>query len=238
MASTNFLQHNPTLANQQTDAQYAAEATRTGGIALDQLLASPWLNKVWYQSSTFVAALAGALAAKGYPTSDANLSVLEAVLAHLITTNDLAALGILTNANLPISVANGGTGNTSLAGAGLPQIVAKSDKFNQTATLTNVALITPAAAGFYRMSGELYAFSNTPGVTGATILAIWTQNGKTLVGGVDIASVAVNTVGFEMGGFNCNLYPDAGTPVTYTVQWTTAGGGNFYDVHVRLEALY
>src|SRR5487761_1455215 len=86
--SSNFLQHNPTAANQEDDSTYAGDSTRTGGIGVDQIMPSPWMNKIWYQSSTFIAAFAGALANKGYNLSDANLSTLEAVLANVLTTAD------------------------------------------------------------------------------------------------------------------------------------------------------
>lgn len=88
MGSSNFLQHNPTAANQEDDSTYAGDSTRTGGIGVDQIMPSPWMNKIWYQSSTFIAAFAGALANKGYNLSDANLSTLEAVLANVLTTAD------------------------------------------------------------------------------------------------------------------------------------------------------
>lgn len=88
MGSSNFLQHNPTAANQEDDATYAGDSTRTGGIGVDQIMPSPWMNKIWYQSSTFIAAFAGALANKGYNLSDANLPTLEAVLANVLTNAD------------------------------------------------------------------------------------------------------------------------------------------------------
>jgi hypothetical protein len=47
------------------------------------------LNKVWYQSSTFVAAFCQMMANKGYTLSDASITTLEAVLAHVITDADL-----------------------------------------------------------------------------------------------------------------------------------------------------
>jgi len=92
-ASTNFQQWNPTASNQESDAAYLADAQRTGGASSGEF-PSPTANKLFYQSSTFVAALCQMLAAKGYSTSDADISVLAAVLANLITNADLARLSI------------------------------------------------------------------------------------------------------------------------------------------------
>jgi hypothetical protein len=89
--SSNFLQHNPTAANQESDATYATDSTRTGGIGEDQIMPSAWMNKIWYQSSTFVTAFAQALANKGYAVSDASLTTLESVLANVLTNADLKA---------------------------------------------------------------------------------------------------------------------------------------------------
>lgn len=89
--STNFLQHNPTSANQENDATYLADAIRNSGIGVDDVLPSDWLNKVWYQSSTFVAAFAQMMANKGYNMSDANITTLTNVLTNVFTSADLKA---------------------------------------------------------------------------------------------------------------------------------------------------
>ena len=92
-ATTNFQQWNPTASNQESDAAYTADAQRTGGASSGEF-PSPTANKLFYQSSTFAAALCQMLATKGYSTSDADISVLAAVLANLITNADLARLSI------------------------------------------------------------------------------------------------------------------------------------------------
>ena len=107
--SNNFLQWNGTAANQEDDAAYAADAQRTGGAAVDAIFASPLANKLFYQMTTFITALARALAAKGYNVSDADLSTLQAVLSN-----------ILTQADTPLPIANGGTGASSFAAAPWP----------------------------------------------------------------------------------------------------------------------
>jgi hypothetical protein len=89
--SSNFQDHNPALTNTESDATYATDALRTGGIATNNTLPSPWLNKIWRQSSVFCAAFGDMMAAKGYTVSDAVRSTLAGVLANLMTAADFAA---------------------------------------------------------------------------------------------------------------------------------------------------
>lgn len=87
--TTNFIQVNPGQANQKSDAAYAIDATRTGGAGVNGIFPSNTGNKMFYQWSTFIAAFANMMAAKGYSTSDASLSTLQGVLANLITSADI-----------------------------------------------------------------------------------------------------------------------------------------------------
>jgi hypothetical protein len=84
--SSNFLQHNPSAANQDTDAQYSADELRAGGIGFGNIIASKFLNKVLYQASTMVAALGQALANLGYTVNDSSLSSLTANLTTALAT--------------------------------------------------------------------------------------------------------------------------------------------------------
>src|SRR5882762_3740852 len=86
--ATNFLQHNPTEANQDSDAQYLVDNTRTQGLGVDEIVPSIWMNKILYQISTFVAAFGQMMSNKGYNMSDADINVLEGVLANIITNAD------------------------------------------------------------------------------------------------------------------------------------------------------
>jgi hypothetical protein len=86
--ATDFLQFNPAQINQETDGQYAADSQRTGGLGNSAIVPSVLLNKVLYDLSTFVAAFGQMLNAKGYPNSSSDISVLQAVLANLLTEAD------------------------------------------------------------------------------------------------------------------------------------------------------
>jgi hypothetical protein len=87
---SNFLQWNPSSANQETDSQYSADTLRQGGAANPSLFPSATANKLFYQLSTFIAGFANALTAKGFTVTDTSLSALGAVLANVMTTADMA----------------------------------------------------------------------------------------------------------------------------------------------------
>ncbi len=96
--STNFVQVNPGAANQQNDATYDSDVRTTGGVGVNAILPSPWLNKVWFQSSTFIAALAAVIAGSGpgYTITDTNIATLETELTAFFAS---IAPGSLSLAN-------------------------------------------------------------------------------------------------------------------------------------------
>jgi hypothetical protein len=87
--TTNLIPWNPTAANQETDAQYAADSQRAGGAADPQFFDATLANKAFYQWSTYLTALFQAFAAKGFTTSDSNLNTLASVCANFLTTADV-----------------------------------------------------------------------------------------------------------------------------------------------------
>jgi hypothetical protein len=89
MATSSFLQFNPTQANQETDTAYAADATRLGGAIDGNEWPSLSANKTLYQASTAIAALMQMMANKGFTVSDAALSTLTVQLTNILTTADL-----------------------------------------------------------------------------------------------------------------------------------------------------
>jgi hypothetical protein len=84
-----FIQFNPAAVNQETDAQYLADSQRAGGYGVDNTVPSPLLNKATYQPTTFCTAFNDMMLAKGYTLDDADVNVLAAVLANVITDADL-----------------------------------------------------------------------------------------------------------------------------------------------------
>jgi hypothetical protein len=89
MATTNLLQWNPAAANQETDAAYLADSTRADGAVDPTIFLSVLANKAFFQWSTYLTALFTAFAAKGFTTSDSNLSTLTAQCAHFLTSADV-----------------------------------------------------------------------------------------------------------------------------------------------------
>src|SRR5580698_7300430 len=97
--ATNFLQWNPTGANQENDSTYAGDSQRSGGAGSGSIFASALANKLFYQLALFVCAFATMLTNKGYAPNDGSssfgtaLANLVAVLNHVITDADLQNSG-------------------------------------------------------------------------------------------------------------------------------------------------
>jgi len=107
--SNNFLPFNPNALNQENDAAYNGDSQRSGGAAFNSIFTSPLANKLFYQLSIMVAALAGALTGKGYAPNDGSanpataLTNLQAILANIMTQNDMAPWALL---NSPVFTGN------------------------------------------------------------------------------------------------------------------------------------
>lgn len=95
--TNNFIQFNPGGANMESDTAYSADAQRSGGLASPAIFTSALGNKLFYQTSTFIAAFAQALATKNYNLSDASLSTLAGVLANVMTLADMSGYAPLSN---------------------------------------------------------------------------------------------------------------------------------------------
>jgi hypothetical protein len=82
--SNNFLQWNPSQANQESDANYATDSQRTGGAPTNTPFPSLTANKLFYQATTMVAAIAQWLANAGNNVSDNSLTNLITTLSQAI----------------------------------------------------------------------------------------------------------------------------------------------------------
>lgn len=100
MATTNLQQWNPTAVNQETDAEYVADSQRAGGATNPAIFEAELANKAYYQWSTFLTALFQAFAAKGYTTSDSNLSSLTAQCLNFTTAADVTFVQNLLQAEI------------------------------------------------------------------------------------------------------------------------------------------
>ena len=91
MGSTNFLRHNPNKNNQLSDGDFSSNTQRTGGYGVDDLVPSSLINKQLYQSSIFCAAMAQAIANKGYDVLDTDYNNLVAVFGNMVLSADQIA---------------------------------------------------------------------------------------------------------------------------------------------------
>lgn len=197
MATTNFLQWNPNAANQESDATYGSDSQRSGGAGVGSIFASVLANKLFYQLSIFVTALATALRNKGYTTTDGAtspstaLAALTAVLANLVTNADLQNSGapyggaFFSNASLQAS-------STSTN----PPVTDSSTRIATTSFVNSQHYVTGEVAP-QRLQGGTnggstsvtfpHAFSNTP------VVALGMTNGT-----ANIVSGSISTTGFSL----------------------------------------
>ena len=200
--TTNALQWNPTQANQESDTAYAADSERTGGAVSGQF-PSATANKLFYQLSTYITALATMLANKGYSNNDSNLANLVAAMSNLVTNADLSILSLITNPNMhvvtgtrgfgvtyqntgtiamDVTVAGllnigGGTGQTvtvqAKVGSSSPSSIVDTDSVTNGSGYCGVHFKVPV--GYYY---GVYTGGIGPGDTGPATLTSWVEWGS------------------------------------------------------------
>lgn len=151
-----FVQWNPTKANQQTDAEWQADAQRLGGALNPSIFTSKRANKLFYQLSTMAVALANSLTAKGYSVSDADVTALTTVLGNLVAKPDFYAVdtGTANNYQIALSVTTGmpvyflaGNTNTTAAQLTCTNLGAKWIKKQGTMSLTGGEIVAGSIVG-------------------------------------------------------------------------------------------
>lgn len=90
MPTTNAVQFNPSQANQLSDGSYDSDSLLTGGFpgGGTTIIPSNFVNKLFYQLTTYITALANALVIKGFTNADTSLATLTAVFENILTTAD------------------------------------------------------------------------------------------------------------------------------------------------------
>ena len=167
MANTNMQQWNPTAANQETDAQYTADSSRSGGASTGSIFPSATANKLFYQLSTYVTALMQALVAKGYTTSDASLSTLAGVLACIMTNADMAPYALQTWVE------------SYVAGLGYDTV---SDVNSKISTAESTVEAWVSSGGAFYWNGSVGCLVLPPSITNGTTVLI--NFGVSSAGGV------------------------------------------------------
>ena len=191
-----FIQFDPTGANMETDAAYAADSQRSGGaISGPSEFASILANKLFYQISTMVAALGQAIADGGH---DAN----DSALIDLVTAIEATWAKLNGDASQAFSAANGSTGKqvinisqfTFLPGSGTGYLILPGGYIRQFGITGSVAahpygsttvytVTFPIAFPTAFLGGNYVAILNdtatpdanpslSPGITGKTQMTI------------------------------------------------------------------
>lgn len=209
MAGTNFLQINPSVNNQESDAAYAADSIRVNGAATNALLPSPLFNKAMYQQSTFIASLAQALVSKGYSPVDGATSPgtavanLAGVLANIMTQADMSVFARLLS---PIFT-------------GVPQAPTPAPGDNSTKIATTAFIAALLGSGFVFVPGN-NGYIKFPSTLGGFMIQ-WMQGGSQ-GGGAGFQHVLTFPVAF----------PTACLHVSLTTQMEAQhnDGGQWYQV--------
>ena len=84
MGSNSFLVFNPGKANQETDGEYLANATRLNG-AVTGLFPSLLANKIFYQASVMAAAWGEVFKGLGFTVADTDFNALVTILTTILT---------------------------------------------------------------------------------------------------------------------------------------------------------
>jgi hypothetical protein len=115
--STNFLQWNPAAENQESDAAYAADAQRAGGAVVGSIFQSPLANKLFYQATGMVLAIAQTITAQGLNAEDSNIATLAANLQQAIRALCRLGYALLSYAStMAFNAAQDSTFETTLTG--------------------------------------------------------------------------------------------------------------------------
>ena len=182
-APTNFLQWNPSLINQQTDGAYASDAQRTGG-AITGIFPSDLANKLYYQTSTLVTALATVMVNKGYEMQDVSLANLITSLSNILTKAEFG-----TGAN---TVCQGNDDRLNVPGTKM--------WFYQNVAPTGWSIDATTADAVLAVKGG----SNAYYVAGGTQSGTWTQASHTHTGTAAAADVSVaahsHSISLSTGG--------------------------------------
>ena len=228
MANTNFSQWNPGAANQENDSTYQGDSQRTGGAVsgpFDSVLA----NKLFYQLTTWMRAMALMMVGKGYSpqdgttpyaadtSSNAAVTELQSVLNNILTKADILGPSEVAYLN------NGGTGQHGFG---------------------PLTIFTTTTTGLYRLSW--WAAVTSPDVTASTLGPLtltftWggvthtiTCGAQSNAGAIETSDAGNTTATVLLGlpiFFNC----DSGTNIELTLGYASTHNSMVYEFNAKLE---
>lgn len=224
--STNFLQFNPNATNQESDATYTSDSMRSGGAAVNAILPSPLFNKLNYQVSIMVAALATMLKNKGYSPNDGSaapasaLTNLAGVLANIMTAADMTPYALLN----------------SPAFTGTPTAPTPAPGDNSTKIATTAFLAALLGSGF-QISLGTNGYIRFPAALGGFIIQ-WAVGAGLPANNPGGVTACQETVSWPLAFPNACLFAACGTNIatnygaSWDIIWQTIGAPTKTGVQV------
>lgn len=174
--------------------------------------------------------------AADFPTLNQNTT---GSAATLTTARTLWGVSFNGSANLtgPFTTYNG----TSLVGSGLPSIVAQVNSASLTGDVTATTLLTPSAAGFYRVN--VYIAVITAGSVSSTMPAVnisYTDGnaGTNVHTSIVTATSTTNSVTTAFAQATYVLYAKASTAIQYSTSgYASSAAGMAFALRIKMEAL-
>ena len=203
--SNNFKQFDSDKANMLTDDAYLASTYRTGG-AISGLAPSNAHNKLFYQLSTMVAALAAMLAGKDYNAVDTDLATLTTTLEAIQTLADITAditVGDVTSGHHGYAPKLSNVATEYLDGKGLYSVPEPPGSIIQVVPTLNQTVTT----GTTTVTNDASAYTSSKGNNAGLDTAI-TPRGA----GNDLLITGVVTFSFSAnaGTYYAGLFRDSG----------------------------
>ena len=223
---------NPTFNNVEVEGDLTVDGSIIGTVAIAATVLNPNLTGEVTTSGLTATVTNSAVIGKvitGYVSGAGTVAATDTILQAIQKLNGNAGAGI----DLPVSIANGGTGKTTdkeAINALLPSQVGKSGKYLST---DNVNLLwADAAIPATTEADSLTGTELAPNVISSSLKSLGTLTNlsveNTIVGNVNTASQLLNTRAITLGGEASGTTNfDGSSNVTITTLIPLLDGGNF-----------
>ena len=223
---------NPTFNNVEVEGDLTVDGSIIGTVAIASTVLNPNLTGEVTTSGLTATVTNSAVIGKvitGYVSGAGTVAATDTILQAIQKLNGNAGAGI----DLPVSIANGGTGKTTdkeAINALLPSQVGKSGKYLST---DNVNLLwADAAIPATTEADSLTGTELAPNVISSSLKSLGTLTNlsveNTIVGNVNTASQLLNTRAITLGGEASGTTNfDGSSNVTITTLIPLLDGGNF-----------
>ena len=223
---------NPTFNNVEVEGDLTVDGSIIGTVAIASTVLNPNLTGEVTTSGLTATVTNSAVIGKvitGYVSGAGTVAATDTILQAIQKLNGNAGAGI----DLPVSIANGGTGKTTdkeAINALLPSQVGKSGKFLSTEGVN--LLWADAAIPATTEADSLTGTELAPNVISSSLKSLGTLTNlsveNTIVGNVNTASQLLNTRAITLGGEASGTTNfDGSSNVTITTLIPLLDGGNF-----------